>query len=133
MERYNRAFTPANVESAAGACGPELDSLPFGVIVVDRNGTIVEYNEYEQQLAGRIADVKGKNFFKDVAPWAADNDFASRWDEFIASRGTTMIPFDFTVPGAAGPEQVTVMFVRVNFDDDHATICIAGRGNRPHS
>ena len=105
-----------------------LRRLPFGVIIVDRNATIVDYNE-DEDLATRREDVIGKNFFKDVAPWAAAEPFKSRWDEFISSEQTLLMPFDFTLPGPSGSVDVTVMFVRVNFDSDHATICIARKAN----
>ena len=122
---YHTSFTTANLESASRDRGVPLDALPFGVIVVDRSGTILEYNEYEQQLVGPQPDVIGKNFFEDVAPWAAVKAFEGRWDAFIASNHTSIVPFDFELPTPTGPVQVTVMFVRVAIDDQHATICIA--------
>jgi photoactive yellow protein len=125
LEKYNPAFTRSNIASASRNRGTALDLLPFGVIVVDRDGTVVEYNEYERQLAGGHHDLTGKNFFSEVAPWAAVREFEGRWDEFIASNDTTIVPFEFTVPGAGGEQTVTVMFVRLEFDDQHATICIA--------
>ena len=122
---YHTSFTTANLESASRDRGVPLDALPFGVVVVDRNGTVVEYNEYEQQLVGPQPDVIGKNFFKEVAPWAAVQAFEGRWDEFLASPHTSIVPFDFEVPTPTGAALVTVTFVRVAIDHEHATICIA--------
>lgn len=126
MENYNAGFTRSNLDSASRDRGAALDALPFGVIVVDRAGEVVEYNQSERQLARVSRDeVVGKNFFAEVAPWAAVREFEGRWDDFIASGDTTIIPFDFSLPGNGGAQTVTVMFVRLAFDDDHATICIA--------
>jgi len=101
-----------------------LHHLPFGVVIVNRNATIVDYNENED-LAVPKEDIVGKNFFEEIAPWAADAAFKGRWDEFVSSGETLLMPFDFTLPGPHGPVDVTIMFVRANFDSDHATICIA--------
>jgi len=49
---------------------------------------------------------------------------------FLASRETSIVPFEFTFPFARGPERVTIVFVRLNFDSKRATICV---GRRPHS
>jgi len=69
------AFQPFDLERAA-VLGADLDALPFGVIVVDRAGIILEYNAYESELAGLTrARVLGRNFFHDVAPCTALRDF----------------------------------------------------------
>lgn len=45
-----------------------LDALPLGVVVLDRFGTVVKYNRFEEQLARRQRrDVIGRSFFEDVA------------------------------------------------------------------
>ncbi len=128
--RYNPLFTPENVRCAREDRGAVLHRLPFGVIIVDRNAKIVDYNENED-LSTVKQDLIGKNFFEEVAPWAAVDAFKRRWDEFISSQETLLMPFDFTLPGSKGPVEVTVMFVRVNFDSDHATICIARKAEVP--
>ena len=47
----------------------ELDDQPFGVIKLDDNGVILEYNTYESILAQRKKeDVYGRLFFSEVAP-----------------------------------------------------------------
>ena len=130
-ERYNPLFTPANVDSARDDRGAALRRLPFGVVVVDRHAKVVDYNEHDEQLAAPRKDVLGKNFFEQVAPWAAGSDFKGRWDDFIASRENMVLPFDFTLPGPRGPIDLTIMFVRVAFDADHATICIAQKAKVP--
>ncbi len=120
-------FQPFDLERAA-ALGADLDTLPFGVIVVDRAGTILEYNAYESELAGLTrARVVGRNFFHDVAPCTALREFEGRYDDFLSSPDTSIEPFEFEFPFAHGTQRVSVVFVRLNFDSDRATICIARR------
>ena len=128
--RYNPLFTPENVRTAREARGETLRRLPFGVIIVDRNANIIDYNENEE-LTPLKQNLIGKNFFRDVAPWAAAGPFKGRWDEFIASKETLLMPFDVALPSETGSVDVTVMFVRVTFDSDHATICIARKAAVP--
>jgi photoactive yellow protein len=105
--------------------GEALDALPFGVITLDRKGTIVEYNLYESNLSGlRHDDVIGRNFFHDVAPCTALREFEGRFEQWLDSHETHIEPFtfDFQFPGRR--TTVSVIFLRTNFDSDQATICI---------
>jgi photoactive yellow protein len=51
----------ANVERLNEA---ERDALPFGVIELDREGTVLIYNATEQRLSGFGTMPLGKNFFE---------------------------------------------------------------------
>ncbi len=120
-------FKPFDLERAT-AVDADLDSLPFGVIVVDRTGTILEYNAYESNLAGLTRSrVLGRNFFHDVAPCTAIRDFEGRFTEFLTSPNTSIEPFEFEFPFASGPRRVSIVFVRLNFNSERATICVATR------
>ena len=47
----------------------ELDTLPFGVIGLDDQGFVLQYNQYECTLAHRTKeDTIGKDFFQEIAP-----------------------------------------------------------------
>jgi photoactive yellow protein len=111
-----------------------VDELPFGVIVVDRKGTILEYNRYESDMTGfsreRVID---RNFFRDVAPCTAIRDFEGRFEEFLSSHDTSIEPFEFVFPFAKGPQRVTIVFVRMNFESDRATICVVRHPEGPKS
>lgn len=73
----------------------DLDALPFGVIQLSRDGTILQYNRYEEDLARRRAsDVIGKNFFTEVAPCTDVRAFAGRFREGVA-RGELHVTFDY--------------------------------------
>jgi photoactive yellow protein len=119
------AFNAFDLEKVQQLHGAELDAAPFGVIVVDRSGTILEYNAYERSLAGLGArTVTGLNFFTDVAPCTAIREFQGRFGEFLASDETSIEPFEFVFPFARGPQRVSVVFVRLANDQDRATICV---------
>jgi photoactive yellow protein len=117
-----RAYDLAKIQNLHDA---ELDAAPFGVIVVDANGTILEYNAYERSLAA-LGDrnVIGLNFFADVAPCTAIRDFQGRFGDFLNSGQTTIEPFEFVFTFPRGPKRVNVVFVRLANDRDRATICV---------
>jgi photoactive yellow protein len=121
-------FQPFDLEKASAV--QDVDDLPFGVIVVDRSGTITEYNTYESEMTGFSKErVLGRNFFHDVAPCTAIKEFEGRFDGFLTSHATSIEPFEFTFPFAKGPQRVSIVFVRMNFDSERATICVARRGD----
>ncbi len=55
----------------------ELDCLPFGVILLDRDGTIVFYSVTEAQKSGYGKIPIGQNLFE-ISPCMASNDFRGR-------------------------------------------------------
>lgn len=65
----------------------EVDGLPFGAIQLDTNGTILKYNIFEAGTAGLDrGDVIGKNFFKDIAPCTAVQEFYGRFHRGVLMR-----------------------------------------------
>jgi photoactive yellow protein len=125
-------FRPFDLEQASAV--RDVNDLPFGVIVVDRLGTILEYNTYETAMTGFSKErVLGRNFFHDVAPCTAIKEFEGRFDSFLTSHATSIEPFEFTFPFAKGPQRVSIVFVRMNFDSERATICVARRPDEPES
>ncbi len=119
-------FDPFDLEKAHRLTGGDLDALPFGVIVVDRAGNILEYNAYERELAN-MGDRKmiGLNFFHDVAPCTAIAEFEGRFEAFLDSEQTSIEPFEFVFPFPRGAQRVRVIFVRSSNASDRATICVA--------
>jgi photoactive yellow protein len=123
------SFSPFDLDRAARLTGGDLDALPFGVIVVDRKGSILEYNSYESDMA-RISRerVLGRNFFHDVAPCTALQEFEGRFEEFLTSSDTSVEPFMFEFPFTRGSQRVSVVFVRISDSSDRATICVLRMG-----
>lgn len=118
-------FDPFDLEKAKTLTGGDLDTLPFGVIVVDRRGNILEYNAYEREMA-QMGDrpMVGRNFFHDVAPCTAIREFEGRFESFLDSQDTSIEPFQFIFPFARGPQRVGVIFVRAAGQTERATICV---------
>jgi photoactive yellow protein len=58
----------------------ELDALPFGVIQMDRSGTVLHYNSTESRYSGLSRErVLGRHFFREVAPCSNNRRVAERY------------------------------------------------------
>ncbi len=126
-------FSPFDLQRAVELTGGDLDALPFGVIVVDHQGNILEYNEYESEMARLPRErVIGRNFFHDVAPCTALQEFEGRFNTFLTSSDTSVEPFIFEFPFTRGAQRVSVVFVRIANDSDRATICVLRMGDVQH-
>jgi len=58
---FNAADLAARIEALTQH---ELDNLPFGVILLDRDGTVLFYSATEARLSGYGMTPLGKNFFE---------------------------------------------------------------------
>ncbi|GAC1402614.1 MAG: hypothetical protein NVSMB64_02720 [Candidatus Velthaea sp.] len=107
-------FDPERIWRLVDVGSAELDQLPFGAIVVDYNGDIVAYNQYEARLARKNrAEVIGKNFFRDVAPCTAVQAFEGRMRLFIGATDQVSESFDYFFPFAHGSVDVTITFLKL--------------------
>jgi photoactive yellow protein len=90
----------------------QLDALPFGVIQLDDNGRIVEYNAFEQRFAGRRrADVLGRRFFTDVAPCTNNRLLRGRFRDGVAT-GSMDLSTDYTFTYKVAPRVVRLHLFR---------------------
>jgi photoactive yellow protein len=65
----------------------ELDALPFGAIQLDKEGKILQYNDYESRLAGiEKSKAIGKNFFTELAPCTNVKQFYGLFKEGVAQK-----------------------------------------------
>jgi photoactive yellow protein len=65
------------LESAALA---DIDGIGFGLVVMDRDGIVLGYNQRESRLSGLPpAKVTGRNFFVDVGPCTNNYLVAQRY------------------------------------------------------
>jgi photoactive yellow protein len=91
----------------------EIDELPFGLISVDGRGDILQYNSYESRLARLSKErVIGRNFFRDVAPCTAVQDFMGRFERFVQEPGDGAESFDYVFPFTFGRQHVNITFLR---------------------
>lgn len=87
----------------------ELDGLPYGLIVLDRDGRVLFYNETEERMAGfSREEVVGKNFFKDVAPCTRVQAFEGRFKKFVDGELGRVTFFDFAFHFEGGTQDVTI-------------------------
>ena len=101
------AVPPMSADSGPPIDFATLDLLPYGVIVTDRDGTVLFYNEREEEIAGRSrADVVGRNFFTDIAPCTRVAAFRERFDQAVALN--TVATFEFTFPFPGNPRAVEI-------------------------
>ncbi len=107
-------FDPERIWRLADLGEPQLDELPFGAIVVEYDGTIVAYNQYEARLAHKDRDeVIGKNFFRDVAPCTAVQNFEGRLRAFLKTTDRVSESFDYFFPFHHGGVTVEITFLRL--------------------
>jgi photoactive yellow protein len=65
----------------------ELDTLPFGLIQLDRTGRILKFNQTEAKLARINRDRQiGRNFFDEVAPCTKVREFYGRFLQGLNQR-----------------------------------------------
>lgn len=99
---------PRMLTKIDGLTPAELDALPFGAIQLDRDGKILQFNEYEANLSNRRApDTVGWNFFRDVAPCTNVREFHGRFIEGV-ERGELEATFDFRFAFRQAPRDVRV-------------------------
>ena len=92
----------------------QLDELPFGAIVIDPDGTICAYNEYETRLSHLEREaVIGKNFFRDVAPCTAVQEFEGRMRKFLKTSDRVSERFEYFFPFVHGDVTVEITFLRL--------------------
>ena len=88
----------------------QLDGLPYGLVVLDREGSVLQYNDTESRMARLPKDqVIGRNFFRDIAPCTRVKEFEGRFLHFAsgASRATVET-FDFVFRFGHGVQEVAI-------------------------
>lgn len=86
----------------------QLDELAFGAIQLDKNGNILQYNSAEGDITGRNPDdVKGKNFFTEVAPCTNTDEFFGKFKEGVEA-GNLNALFEYVFDYKMMPTKVKV-------------------------
>ena len=100
------------LEDLSNAPSELLDALPFGVIQIRGDGTIVGYNRQESALSGLSAGrVIGKNFFLDIAPCTAVKEFQGTLEAMRARGKNDRAKLRFVFTFARGAKLVEVAMV----------------------
>lgn len=102
IERYNIDDVMSRMDRT------EIANLPYGGVELDRNGTILFYNQAEADICNRDSrGMAGKNFFREVAPCTNRPEFRGRFDE-IVSGSKSMAMFDYTFDYNMKPTRVSI-------------------------
>ena len=87
----------------------EVNALPFGLITLDPEGTVLRYNKAEASLSGLDpARVVGLNFFEQVAPCTRVKEFAGLYREMVQAQRTQSWEFNFTFRFRGGEKRVHI-------------------------
>lgn len=103
-----------DLRTLSGRSAEELDTLPFGIVALDRDGTVHKYNLAEARFA-RLdrADVLGKAFFTRVAPCTNTPEFRGRFDDFVKpSNKAPSVRFSYVFDFRFGAQEVEIELVR---------------------
>lgn len=100
----------------------ELNAASFGIISVDDEGSVEFFNEYESELSGMDPDeVKGKNFFTQVAPCTNNRLFRGRFKKGVR-RGELDESFTYTYTYKMRPTLVDVHLYRDEAGNNWITV-----------
>lgn len=95
-----------------GLSNEQLDLLPFGIIELNEDGTVVAFNTAEERLSRRSrVEVIGKNFFTDVAPCADVKEYRGRFKDFLKGEALTE-RFNYTYYFESSTLEVELTFVK---------------------
>ncbi len=87
--------TPDLANAIEALSADEIDNLPFGVVLLDRDGTVKIHNKVRTREAGRGGmPTVGLSFFTEVAPCMDNGHFKGRLEKARAA-GKFDISFEF--------------------------------------
>jgi photoactive yellow protein len=96
----------------------ELDTLPVGMIQLDRTGKVLKFNQTESDLA-RVDknDAVGKSFFDEVAPCTKVQEFYGRFLEGVEKKNLhTVFDYEFRFRDGRRKNVVISMFYSTSTD-----------------
>lgn len=98
------------VERVHGLSAREADRLPFGLLLLDDEGTVLRYNAAESRLSGRAPEeTLGLNFFRDVAPCTRVQEFEGRFRRLLEKGEAARVSFSFVFRFTGGDQLVRVV------------------------
>ncbi len=117
-----------SVERLASMSAEEVDDLPYGFLVLDRDGVIQMYNRYESRMSRLPAErVIGRNWFRDVAPCTRVEGFQGRFRRLIDDPSQTSDRFAFRFHFLHGAQDVVVEMTRSPADPPSVFMTVVRR------
>jgi photoactive yellow protein len=117
--------TPSDVLTRADVLSEdELDKLPVGMIQLNRDGTVLKFNQAESSLAKvDKKDAIGKSFFDDVAPCTKVQQFHGAFVKGVEDRNLhTIFPYQFRFRDGRQKNVVISMFYSTSTDTVWVTV-----------
>jgi photoactive yellow protein len=103
---------PGLLDTLESASLDVIDAFGFGLIVMDRDGRVLGYNQAESKLSGLPADeVVGRNFFVEIGPCTNNYLVAQRYRD-SASQETSLdeqLDYVFTYRMAPTPVRLRLL------------------------
>ncbi|MFO0661100.1 MAG: ATP-binding protein [Polyangiaceae bacterium] len=76
-----------------------IETLPIGVVILDREGRVLRYNAYERQMANRTAEsVLGRKFFEEIAPCTRVTELYPAFERYTKEGGVLSVDLQFQFP-----------------------------------
>jgi photoactive yellow protein len=112
------------LEKADVLAESELDTLPVGMIQLDRDGKVLKFNQTESDLA-RVAkrDAVGRSFFDDVAPCTKVQDFYGRFVDGVEKKSLHTV-FDYVFKFRDGRQKNVVISMFYSPSTDTVWVCV---------
>ena len=102
----------------------ELDSLPVGMIQLDREGRVLKYNQAESDLTRvQPQDAVGKSFFDEVAPCTKVQEFHGRFVEGVEKKQLHTV-FDYEFKFRDGRQKNVVISMFYSGTTDTVWVCV---------
>jgi photoactive yellow protein len=102
----------------------ELDSLPVGMIQLDRAGKVLKFNQTESDLARvAAADAVGKSFFDEVAPCTKVQAFHGKFLEGVENRQLHTV-FDYVFRFRDGRQKNVVISMFYSVTTETVWVCV---------
>ena len=116
--------TAGVLENADVLSEAELDTLPMGMIQLDRAGKVLRFNQTESELA-RVAkdDALGKSFFDEVAPCTRVQEFHGRFVEGVEKKQLHTV-FDYVFRFRDGRRKNVVISMFYSPTTDTVWVCV---------
>ena len=106
----------------------EVDDLPYGFLILDREGTIVLYNRYESRMSRLPAErVLGRSWFSEIAPCTRVEAFFGRFRAFADDPSRDVERFAFRFHFLHGAQDVLVQLARAPGEADRIMMTVVRR------
>jgi photoactive yellow protein len=128
MNATNEEVSIDSVERLATMSIEEVDELPYGFLILDRDGRIQLYNRYESRMS-RLAPerVVGRSWFSDVAPCTRVDAFQGRFRRMVDDPTVATDRFAFRFHFLHGAQDVIVQLSRAPGDDGSIFMTVVRR------